>query len=63
MNKMARSVLAMYSYDDNPDETTVDNILRQSIELIARLPVMAAVGYQAKRQFCGAPAEERREEP
>ncbi|MDD6563479.1 MAG: citrate/2-methylcitrate synthase [Clostridiales bacterium] len=51
MNKMARSVLAMYSYDDNPDETTVDNILRQSIELIARLPVMAAVGYQAKRHY------------
>ncbi len=51
MNKMARSVLAMYSYDDNPDETTVENILRQSIELIARLPVMAAVGYQAKRHY------------
>lgn len=51
MNKMARSVLAMYSYDDNPDETSVENILRQSIELIARLPVMAAVGYQAKRHY------------
>lgn len=52
MNKMARSILAMYSYDDNPDETTVENILRQSIELIARLPVIAAVGYQAKRHYC-----------
>lgn len=51
MNKMARSVLAMYSYDDNPDEITVENVLRQSIELIARLPVMAAVGYQAKRHY------------
>ena len=51
MNKIARSVLAMYSYDDNPDETTVENILRQSIELISRLPVMAAVGYQAKRHY------------
>lgn len=51
MNKMARSVLAMYSYDENPDEITVENILRQSIELIARLPVMAAVGYQAKRHY------------
>lgn len=39
MNKMARSVLAMYSYDDNPDEITVENIIRQSMELIARLPV------------------------
>ncbi len=51
MNKMARSVLAMYSYDENPDEITVENIIRQSMELIARLPVMAAVGYQAKRHY------------
>lgn len=51
MNKMARSVLAAYSYDNNPDEISVANILRQSIELIARLPVMAAVGYQAKRHY------------
>ena len=52
MNKMARSVLAMYSYDENPDETSVENLLRQSIELISRLPVIAAVGYQAKRHYC-----------
>lgn len=51
MNKMARSVLASYSYDSNPDEISVENILRQSIELIARLPVMAAVGYQAKKHY------------
>ena len=51
MNKMARSVLAAYSYDSNPDEISVVNILRQSTELIARLPVMAAVGYQAKRHY------------
>lgn len=51
MNKMARSVLASYSYDKNPDEISVENILRQSIELIARLPVMAAVGYQAKKHY------------
>lgn len=52
MNKMARSVLAMYSYDENPDEISVENILRQSIELISRLPVIAALGYQAKRHYC-----------
>lgn len=51
MNKMARSVLAMYSYDDNPDEISVQNILRQSIQLIACLPVMAAAGYQAKKHY------------
>ncbi len=51
MNKMARSVLAAYSYDPNPDEISTGNIIRQSIELIARLPVMAAYGYQAKSHY------------
>lgn len=51
MNKLARCVLASYSYDDNPDDTGLENIFRQSIELIARLPVMAAYGYQAKSHY------------
>lgn len=51
MNKMARCVLAMYSYDPNPDEISVVNILRQSIELIARLPVIATAGYAAKKHY------------
>lgn len=51
MNKMARSVLAMYSYDKNPDEISVGNILRQSIQLIAQLPVIASAGYQAKKHY------------
>lgn len=51
MNKLARSVLAFYSYDDNPDETSIENILRQSIELIARFPTMAAYGYQAMSYY------------
>lgn len=48
MNKLARSVLVLYSYDENPDDTSVVNILRQSMELIARFPAMIAYGYQAK---------------
>lgn len=51
MNKLARSVLVAYSYDPNPDDLSVKNVLRQSIELIARLPTMAAYGYQAKRHY------------
>lgn len=51
MNKLARSVLASYSYDNNPDDLSVDNIFRQSIHLIAQLPVMASYGYQAKRHY------------
>ncbi|MFO7612940.1 MAG: citrate/2-methylcitrate synthase [Clostridia bacterium] len=48
MNKLARSVLALYSYDDNPDDTSIVNIVRQSIELIARVPALISYGYQAK---------------
>ncbi len=51
MNKLARSVLASYSYDNNPDDLSIDNIVRQSIKLIAQLPVMASYGYQAKRHY------------
>ncbi|MDO9536459.1 MAG: citrate/2-methylcitrate synthase [Bacillota bacterium] len=51
MNKLARSVLARYSYDDNPEDTSVNNVLRQSIELIAQFPTMAAYGYRARAHF------------
>jgi citrate synthase len=52
MNKMARSVLALYSYDHNPDNTAIPNVLRQSIELIAQLPTIMNYAYQVKsRQY------------
>ena len=51
MNKLARSVLASYSYDENPDEVSVTNVLRQSFELIARFPAMIAHAYQAKSHY------------
>jgi len=51
MNKLARAVLASYSYDSNPDDNDVMNVLRQSVELIAEFPTMAAYGYQAKRHY------------
>ncbi len=51
MNKLARSVLAAYCYDHNPDEISVENVLRQSIELIARFPTMVAYAYQAKSRY------------
>ncbi len=49
MNKLGRSVLAMYSYDDNPDDLSPANIVRQSLELIARFPTIVAHAYQVKR--------------
>ena len=51
MNKLARSVLVLYSYDRAPDDTTLKNVMRQSIKLIARFPTMVAYGLQAKRHF------------
>jgi len=51
MNKLARSVLVSYSYDNNPDDTSIKNTLRQSIELIARFPAMVAYGYHAKAHY------------
>ncbi len=51
MNKMARGVLASYSYDDNPENREVGNIIRQCVQLIARFSTLAAYGYQAKRRY------------
>lgn len=50
MNKIARSVLAMYSYDEHAEDTSLPNILRQSINLIAELPTMMVNAYQIKRR-------------
>ena len=51
MNKMARSVLALYCYDDNPDDTSISNVFRQSIDLIGYFPALIAYAYQAKSSF------------
>lgn len=51
MNKLARSVLALYTYDDNPDSLAIDNVVRQCIELIARFPVLISYGYMARRHY------------
>lgn len=51
MNKLASATLALYSYDANPDETTVENIMRQGISLMAKFPVIISHAYQAKRRY------------
>ena len=51
MNKLSRLVLDMYSYDHDADDTSVKNLLNQSIALTARFPLMAAYGYQAKAHY------------
>ena len=49
MNKMQSAVLSLYAYDPNPDEVTLANMLRQSMELVARLPVIAAQSFAVYR--------------
>ncbi|HOU84322.1 MAG TPA: citrate/2-methylcitrate synthase [Spirochaetota bacterium] len=51
MNKLARSVLTLYSYDENPEDRSIKNVLRQCIELIARFPALVAYGFQAKQHY------------
>ncbi len=51
MNKLARSVLALYSYDENPDSVDLKNVYRQCVELIARFPVLISYGYMARRHY------------
>ncbi len=51
MNTLARSVLTLYSYDDNADDTSVPNVLRQCIQLIAMFPLLSVYGYQAYRHY------------
>lgn len=50
MNKLSRSVLALYSYDSNPDDTSLENVLRQCIHLIAQIPAIMVYAYQVKRR-------------
>lgn len=47
MNTLARSVLTLYAYDETVQDTSLENVLRQCIELIALFPQLAVYGYQA----------------
>lgn len=47
MNTLARSVLTLYTYDDKADDTSIENVLRQSIQLIAVFPLLSVYGYQS----------------
>lgn len=50
MNKMARCVMTLYSFDENPDDTSIPNVLRQSLQLISQMPTIMNSAYQVKRR-------------
>ncbi|MDD3238767.1 MAG: citrate/2-methylcitrate synthase [Lachnospira sp.] len=51
MNSLMKSILSLYSYDEKPDDTSVPNVLRQSLQLIAKMPLLSVYAYQAYRHF------------
>jgi len=51
MNSLARSVLAFYSLDDKAEDTTIKNVLKQCLTMIACFPLMAVYGYQAYSHY------------
>ena len=51
MNSLARSVLTLYSYDENADSTDIPNVLRQCLQLIARFPSLSVYGYHSYNYY------------
>lgn len=51
MNALQKCIVLLYSYDENPDDISVPNVLRQSLQLIAKMPMMAVYSYYAYRHF------------
>lgn len=51
MNALQKSVLTLYSYDDEPDDISVSNVLRQSLQLISKIPMIAVYAYLSYRHF------------
>lgn len=51
MNALLQCIVMLYSYDDAPDDVSVPNVLRQSLQLIAKMPMMAVYSYYAYRHF------------
>jgi citrate synthase len=51
MNSLMRAVLSLYSYDAKPDDISIPNVLRQSLQLVAKLPLISIYSYKAYVHF------------
>ncbi len=51
MNMLQKSILTLYSYDENPEDISVPNVLRQSLQLIGKMPLISVYAYQSYRHF------------
>ncbi|HHT98272.1 MAG TPA: citrate/2-methylcitrate synthase [Clostridiales bacterium] len=54
MNTLARSVLTLYSYDEKAKDISIENVLRQSLQLIALFPLLSVYGYNAYKHYHGS---------
>ena len=51
MNSLQKCILTLYSYDTNPEDTSIQNILRQSLGMIAKMPLLAVYSYHTYRHY------------
>lgn len=51
MNALEKSIVTLYSYDEQADDISVPNVLRQSLQLIAKMPVISVFAYQSYMHF------------
>lgn len=51
MNALARSVLTLYAYDENADDTSIENVLKQCLQLVALFPLLTVYAYQAYNHY------------
>ena len=51
MNALQKSILTLYSYDNNPEDISAQNVLRQSIQLIAKMPLISVYAYCSYRHY------------
>ena len=51
MNSIARSVLTLFCYDKNPNDTSISNVLRQCVQLISVFPLLSVYGYHAYNHY------------
>ena len=51
LNILARSVLGLYTLDEKPDDISLDNMIKQSLNIIAKFPTIVAYSYQALRHL------------
>lgn len=51
MNLMQRVVLALYAYDDNPEDLSIENQLDEAISIISKIPLIMAYAYMSKKHY------------